>query len=268
LGTLNKNILYKYRNWSNQDHKRLIFQGELYIASPKDFNDPFDCRITQNFSLLDSDEKINKYIRKLVDLNRDRLYNNGENVSQYEKRVYQRLKYFSKEEQEKWNAYTFRNQDEYYGIVSLSKIWNSILMWGHYAHNHTGFCVGLYESKLIESNYFGKGGPVIYDDSFPELDPQAPMTFEDKYSATHTKAKAWEYEQEYRFFNLFRSPTQTLKERIVMLDKTCFAEIIIGVNFPKSDIKEISDLAYSLNIPIFQAKQIPFTFTLIKEKLI
>ena len=172
------------------------------------------------------------------------------------------------EEQKNWEAYTFRKQDEFYGVVSLSKIWNSVLMWGHYAHHHTGFCVGFYETKLLESNNFGTGGPVIYNDKFPNINPENEMTFETSFIATHTKAKDWEYEEEYRFFKLFKSNPMSTQDRITILDKSCFAEIIIGVNFPNNDIREISDVAYKLGIPIYKAKQIPFTFKLIKEKLI
>ena len=36
--------------------KSIIQDNILYLASPKDFNDPFDCRINSNFSLLSPEE--------------------------------------------------------------------------------------------------------------------------------------------------------------------------------------------------------------------
>ena len=58
-------VIYKYRDWSKEFHRRMITDRELYLASPKDFNDPFDCRITQNFELLKSDKDISEYVKKL-----------------------------------------------------------------------------------------------------------------------------------------------------------------------------------------------------------
>lgn len=42
-------IVYKYRDWNNPFHKNILLHNEIYLASPKDFNDPFDCRIPMNF---------------------------------------------------------------------------------------------------------------------------------------------------------------------------------------------------------------------------
>jgi hypothetical protein len=38
-------IIYKYRNWSDKHHKNVLKKNELYMSSPEEFNDPFDCRI-------------------------------------------------------------------------------------------------------------------------------------------------------------------------------------------------------------------------------
>jgi len=64
---------------------------------------------------------------------------------------------------------------------------------------------------------------------------------------------------------ILKLPSQ--EDRIIILDKSCFAEILVGVKFPKDEIREISDYAYGLGIPIYQVKQKPFTFKLIKEQL-
>ena len=57
--------VYKYRIWENGSHKNLLLYNELYLASPKDFNDPFDCRISPNFVDLTKQEK-NDYINDLA----------------------------------------------------------------------------------------------------------------------------------------------------------------------------------------------------------
>ena len=59
-------IIYKYRDWSNPLHRYVLLYNELYFSSPKDFNDPFDCRITKNFQLLDTKKKRDEYIDKIM----------------------------------------------------------------------------------------------------------------------------------------------------------------------------------------------------------
>lgn len=38
-------VLYKYRNWEDDYHRRILTHNELYFASPDQFNDPFDSKI-------------------------------------------------------------------------------------------------------------------------------------------------------------------------------------------------------------------------------
>ncbi len=57
-------IVCKYRDWSNVSHRNLLIYNELYLASPNDFNDPFDCRIYPNFTNLNESE-IEEYIERL-----------------------------------------------------------------------------------------------------------------------------------------------------------------------------------------------------------
>lgn len=59
-------ILYKYRNWKDDYHKGLLTHNEIYFASPKDFNDPYDCRITERF-VNRTPEEIENYKTKLAD---------------------------------------------------------------------------------------------------------------------------------------------------------------------------------------------------------
>jgi len=173
----------------------------------------------------------------------------GQKVEDVEKPIFTQLKNHKEEEQRNRNNYTFSKQDEHYGIVSFSELWDSILMWGHYAINHTGFCVGFYESKLQDSGLFGKGGMANYEDDFPSIDPKEEQSTHLSFMETHTKAKESGYEKEYRLLRLF------------------YAEVNIGIQFPKDQIKEISKLTETLGIQLYQMKQIPFKFKLTIERL-
>ena len=259
-----KQILYKFRDWSSINHK-LLTEREIYIASPKDFNDPFDCRITYNFDLLDTDEKIKEYISAF---NRRKKGIKNPQTTNIDEFMFNDIKNNKDEFQKEWNENLFKLQDRDYGVLSLSEVWDSILMWGHYSANHTGFCVGLYADQLKEEQIFGKGGPVQYSEIFPQMNPSVDNTPEIGYIATHTKAIDWSYEKEYRFFKLFHEKPPDTKDRIAKLKETSFAEVNIGVNFPNDELNNIKSAVTSLNLPLYQVKQIQSEFKLSRVRLL
>lgn len=55
-------ILYKYRDWDNELHKKVLLENKLYLASPKDFEDIFDCNLPEKFPR--KDELYNFFIDK------------------------------------------------------------------------------------------------------------------------------------------------------------------------------------------------------------
>ncbi|MHB8880381.1 MAG: DUF2971 domain-containing protein [Thermodesulfovibrionales bacterium] len=80
------------------------------------------------------------------------------------------------------------------GLLSLSGTSRNILMWSHYAHNHTGYVIGFDG----DHEYFGKSvSPVIYTDERPFVDPTRSKQSGNLF---YTKSKDWAYEEEYRKF--------------------------------------------------------------------
>jgi len=267
MASLQNKIIYKYRDWNNFDHRKLLIDKEIFLTSPKDFNDPFDCRITKNFGLLDTDDKIWEFAKYQSSFFKSQLERGRSNVQEFERKIFERIKLYRDVEQKDWDNYTFRKQDEHYGVVSFSEIWDSILMWGHYANNHSGFSVGFFEEKLKNSGIFSGGGIVNYSDKFPNINPIEDVSIESLFIETHTKAKEWAYEKEYRFVKLFYPEVPTIDKRKVYLDKSFYAEILIGLKFPKDQIKSISNLAFELGVKIYQVKQVPFRFELTREQI-
>jgi len=260
-------IVYKYRDWNNGFHKNILLNDELYLASPRDFNDPFDCRIAENFFLLETEEDVKDYIDKATIKHFE--YLNEQNIdlpkaiSDLEKRLADR-KTFQKENEQ----LLFERQDMHYGILSLSCRWNSILMWSHYAASHTGFCVGFHEEKLRNSGLFGKGGPVLYNTSFPEMKPtpdKTPATVAEKaFIETHTKSEDWTYEEEYRLVTTIFPKVPEPFERIVRIPDDFFAEVILGINMNDDNKRELIKLCQMKKIPICQAEKVPFKFDIKK----
>ena len=86
------------------------------------------------------------------------------------------------------------------GCLSLSLTASNILVWSHYAQNHTGYVLGFY----AEHDYCGDSVvPVNYSAERPPHNH-----FERKHSGElfYTKSLDWSYEREYRKFQPFVKP--------------------------------------------------------------
>ncbi len=124
---------FKYYSFnSSLNNSRLT--GDVYLASPLDFNDPYDCQLD--------------VINNLKDLNKDdewialKLEEIGFKDSEIPN-VIAGLKCDNKET----NIRVHKKQLERAGILCLTSNVDSVTMWAYYA-NHDGFCVE-YDPKSI-----------------------------------------------------------------------------------------------------------------------
>jgi hypothetical protein len=265
----NPKIVYKYRDWSKPLHKRILTENEIYLASPKEFNDPFDCRINQNFSSMIPREE-DKYINDLAIAGFEQSEKDGRDfyqvLSDFEKRIKDKSQF-----QRFADKLLFDHQDRSYGIFPCSIKWNSILMWSHYAANHTGFCVGFWVHKMMDYKLFGKLGQVTYEYNFPFIKPRVAkkdrQMMKNSFIETHTKAKEWHYEKEYRFMSNLFPKELTDKDRIKSVQNDFIAEVILGIAISDQDRHEIINLCKTKNITVYQAKKVDFKFKVSREKI-
>lgn len=263
-------IVYKYRSWTNEYHRKVLENNELYLSPPNSFNDPFDCKISKNYSLLDTGQKKDEYIRGIVLMNMNEILRRGLTPEGQHQVMRDRLENLEEYQRES-DISAFKLHDEKFGVLSLSEVWNNILMWSHYGDFHKGICVGFHEEELRNSGLFGKGGPVVYSENYPEIYPNfSPEISEEEllkqaYLQTHYKAKDWEYEKEYRLMTTFASFLPP--NRTVVIPDNCFAEIILGLEFPVEQESELIQIAKAKNIPLFKAVKVPFKFEIDRVKL-
>lgn len=123
------------------------------------------------------------------------------------------------------------------GILSLSGTPRNILMWSHYAMNHSGYVVGFDG----DHEFFGRRvTKVEYSDIRPSIDPTKTRHSADLF---HTKSTDWSYEEEYRL-----SEPLVEKEKIEAggsflpdpgeISDADFNRVHL-FDFPKSSIREI-----------------------------
>ena len=65
-------ILYKYRDWTNKFHRRLISKQEIYFAKPSEFNDPFDGNIPIRWDLMTYEECVDKNLELINTVHKDK----------------------------------------------------------------------------------------------------------------------------------------------------------------------------------------------------
>lgn len=260
-------IIYKYRNWNDCNHKNILFKNELYFASSELFNDPFDCKIPEDFSLLDNNEKIKAYInKKRVEFGNK--FKEGIDVEKVLFEFEQKLRNDPYKVQEESEALLFPGISKNFGFLSLSERWNSILMWSHYANHHQGYCIGFWQNKLQQLTK-GISGRVTYspDNKFPELSPLQDNDDQTIVTQTNFKSIDWKYEEEYRLTKVFYPNIDNEENRKLIISDDCFAEIVIGINTNKKDQDQIIEMAKKKNIKIFQAEKIRFRFEIGRKEI-
>jgi hypothetical protein len=155
-------------------------------------------------------------------------------------------------------------------LCSFSEVGDSILMWSHYAGNHTGFCVEYDIEVLPRSDAFVRAlHPVIYSDDLfdftayveriaagkiPTINPMFPLL------GVLRKYRGWDYEQEWRyvFFPNALVPNQSKrapKARAVLL----------GSRMHLPNRKEIVEICQTKGIEARQMRLDGTSFRLVAE---
>lgn len=172
-------FVYKYRPPGERTLE--IFKTQcLWFASASSFNDPFDCDLseTETHTLGDLEQYI-EYI--------------GLNAQQRIEMLSRFLRE-PKAMRSMWLA-ARRKAIDSSGILSLSRVHDNILMWSHYALNHTGLVLGFDLTK--DTKFFHTAFNVTYTSTYEETN-----YFRDRNGSTtrniSTKSDLWSYEQEVR----------------------------------------------------------------------
>lgn len=250
-------ILYKYLDADGGI--KMLEKSNLQFTNSTRLNDPFDCHPSlMDYSNVHSENKI-AWEKEFV---RDMAFNRNE-----------------------------RLRDSVW-ICSLSKVYNSLLMWSYYC-SHKGVCIGIDMEKakanLSEVYCQIMMGAYEWEVQYRDIieKPDYFHEFRDylQYQIS-TKAKEWAHEQEVRLALFNPSPIRTacglpdIKKYGDTIDwkeirfypeigKECFDSIYLGINIEKEDKEKIIRTAKNLNpeIHVFQMIPDPDAFR-VKEILI
>lgn len=264
-------LLYKYRAINDYSIDNL-FNDTTWFNRASEFNDPYDSGLTMNRELMIDDkikhDLINKFCKKAkLEINsvskmlesldsKQTLYlflyyysnlkNNPKEIPKIIEEYYDDLYKIQSEYQLKMNK--LYQQSIFISCFSEKK--DSILMWSHYASNHTGICIE-YDFKQCGSDHFLTKNlhPVIYSPkifdftAYKESENRINVTT----NASLTKSEIWSYENEWRLIQILNSDSEPFNGKIIT-PKTVF----LGTNISKKDKEKIIKIANKKNILIKQ----------------
>lgn len=199
--------IYKYEPFNSRSLENLKAQS-IYFGSPLAFNDPFDCAFTPGTRpLTDADlARVKKYYLEQEELP-SRARDELEAASSDGLRVMF--------ERAGRGALDHAIQDflKRRGVSCFSEKSDDLLMWAHYAGSHKGFCLEFDTAYAPFDNMY----KVRYETEVPQID-LVPMLMDDHDQVMElfsTKAKAWEYEAEWRVIHaeagtMYCYPAQSL----------------------------------------------------------
>ncbi|MEZ5328710.1 MAG: DUF2971 domain-containing protein [Verrucomicrobiales bacterium] len=262
-------IVYKYF-----PPERQCFLDNLLIrfTQPSELNDPFECIpfVPEMDIGLFVDEIINRQ-RKPVDLL----------GSKKEKRLFkQRVPALRASLRQKYKndpnilADVFlgsfleetNHKDRGIGILSLSRRWDSGLMWGHYGKSHQGFCVGFKNEHSFFNHPDGQHPDIglLRKVHYSKVRVVATIAIgehsEVDFDPLYTKCSDWEYEQEERLIRVLADCNQRVSRVdqpdvcLFNIPKDAIAEVIVGAKAPDDLKTKLKTFANELSIPFYKAR--------------
>jgi len=181
---------YKYRAPPSEpkhlDHLRdLAVDSRLWLSSPRDFNDPFD--MSAYLSMEGTEEERRARFKNMIDQ-----FSKNDRKGRREE-----LRRFMARPLSEWRRVMQSTMDKHlanFGVYSFAGDPRSILMWSHYAKDHTGFCLQFEIARDV--NALTEAIPVEYVKEYPVY--RWAGDEEQIRAALIHKFENWEYEKEWR----------------------------------------------------------------------
>lgn len=243
--------IFKYQGFSDTTLVALE-KRQLYFSDPANFNDPFDCRLHFSNAPLTSD-----HIRELIQREKD----HHQLIPEVEGFLAGKGPQLTSSDLAEIATRFTRNLLREFsarGVCCFSEINDSLLMWGHYANGHRGFCLEFDTGSQV----FEKLHPVKYSREIANVVLQDALTEDGLLrlfsAAVTTKSKEWSYEQEWR---LLHSIPGTLHS----YNASSLKAVYCGVEMPQQDFNRIWSLIEGSRTAIFRMKKHDDVFGIFPE---
>ncbi|ETT84150.1 DUF2971 domain-containing protein [Viridibacillus sp. FSL R5-0477] len=293
---------FRYRAFNDNNIENLINEVE-WQSYPSEFNDPYDARLTISIDTFKSEQFKRNFETYLTSFSKLSITFTQEEKMEILSNVNPSLKFFeiglAHHPDIQNQPYTAKElasiidksiESEYERmidklrtsantgnlIICFSEVNNNILLWSHYAENHTGFCIE-YDFKLLGPKHVRCRmlEPVIYvDDLFDAtiyyLETLADIKNHNNLFGiypTISKSKQWQYEQEWRLIFPW-GPGISLKDKERRsLSMPTPKKLYIGARASEENKEKIIQIAKQIHTPVYQKILDPSKFNL-EEKVL
>lgn len=253
--------LYKYTRFDSNSYYVNLFENILYFPNITQINDPFDSQIPIKYDLL-NDEQLEEYVKKSYPTYDPKNLKHQIIIQD----AISKIKHNPNLIESRLLDFT-RNRT---GIFSLAERKDNLLLWSHYASNHSGLCFEFDAVKLNElliNVFFWENVKafifkVIYQDDFPIIHPINDSVEERLQKQFLMKSKAWEYEQEWRILVLDGIRVNEIPSGVIK-------NVYLGLNVSEQNVKIAKALIKEFNstVCLFKAKKAKDKFGLEFDQL-
>jgi len=242
--------LYKYVIGERVD---IIQNQKIRFTQPDSLNDPFEVRPV--FSGWGSKKELKSLIKENVSLSTTEEMSKIPQLENFPwlkdwmfQTINEKVGFIESDFFEMLNAFmpvigeSFAKASSKISILSLTEDRNNLLMWSHYAAQHTGIVIGFKSDhhfinhKLHDNDELRHPRPVSYSKSRPKINfSEKYMQLDDIFSQFFlTKSREWNYEKEWRVIEASSSASENFNlnngETVYLFDAPhdAICEVIIG----------------------------------------
>ncbi|WP_122894117.1 DUF2971 domain-containing protein [Arcobacter peruensis] len=221
--------VFKYCNLNSNNHTDNFFKNQIWLSNPLNLNDPYDCSITYDSEKIQNIISFNNVQEILKDFSEEEMSTSiKENILSSDNPIQNLLDWVEEfiegsveaeyifrdliKDIQDMKAFILKDFNEKYRnklkISSFSENHKSLLMWGHYANNHQGFCIEYDLSSMNDNENLKKYlFPVKYSNERFDItdfyiDNVINKEAKDTNRLIHSvlyNSEDWEYEKEWRF---------------------------------------------------------------------
>lgn len=230
-------VLYHYCGISNR-HERVrpvLLDNRVWLSSSASFNDPFEGRFAVDTSV--QPYQLKDWAMRVLEEQHPQLDDEAR-LTQAMRVVHE----VGRNLQDSDTALKIRqqlnqNHRYWFGIFSMTRKRDDLLMWAHYADAHTGLCL---EFTYVPGDSLVAGAQAVqYDPTYPVLNPFTHGNMKRFEITCLTKSPVWKYEDEWRFIAL--SPEEK-PDRLgwpKSFNPAALTGIILGARVADEDIEAI-----------------------------
>ena len=244
-------IIYKYRDWNNDKHKRILNNCEIYFAAPFDCDEQHECNLPRDYDSV-NEEMLYKYF---YETSLSQGYKTEEERKEIAKYMVTNSPFNTKDHRQRAECLLRNELNKRLSVFCVSEHKDNFHLWNTFGAYQTGFCVGINTIQMFKSTEtFGSGDKIKYYpiDSPPKIRPfcfSDNERVEDMLKVIYSLPDIYINEDEYRL-----SKIDIVKKEVIIPTK-CFEEVILGSKISSSNkIEIINQVKNNLpNCKIYQA---------------